>query len=138
MTSPVSTFRNETMKHPHKQQSELLFAYGTLQQESVQLAIFNRKLDGSADALCGYLLRIVRIEDQEFVATSRTADHRNLEFTGDSSDVVEGTAFTVTPSELQQADTYEPDGYTRKLVQLRSGLNAWVYSLHQHPTADPS
>lgn len=125
-------------QHPDEAQSELLFSYGTLQQESVQLAIFHRKLNGTEDALCGYRLQIIRINDQQFVATSGTPDHRNLEFTGDSSDVVEGTAFTVTNADLQQADAYEPDGYRRKLVQLRSGLNAWVYSLHQHPTADPS
>ena len=58
---------------------------------------------------------------------SGTADHRNLEFSGDPSDLVEGTAFNVTPSELEQADAYEPAGYKRVLVQLRSGLNAWVY-----------
>ena len=125
-------------QHPDEQPSELLFSYGTLQQETIQLSIFNRKLKGTEDALCGYRLQIVRINDEQFVATSGTADHRNLEFTGDSSDIVEGIAFTVTDVELQQADAYEPDGYTRKLVQLSSGLNAWVYSLHPHQTADPS
>ena len=110
-----------------KDNSELLFAYGTLQTEAVQLSLFNRKLDGKADALVGYSLRIIRIDDQEFVATSGTADHRNLEFTGNPNDFVEGTAFTVTASELEQADAYEPTGYNRVLVQLRSGSNAWVY-----------
>ena len=84
------------MKHPDEERSELLFAYGTLQQKSVQLATFGRKLEGMEDALCGYRLQITRIDDQQFVATSGAADHRNLEFTGNPSDVVEGTAFTVT------------------------------------------
>jgi gamma-glutamylcyclotransferase (GGCT)/AIG2-like uncharacterized protein YtfP len=113
-----------------EENSELLFAYGTLQTEAVQLSLFKRRLDGKADALVGYRLRIVRIEDQEFVKTSGTADHRNLEFTGDPNDLVEGTVFTVTQSELEQTDTYEPAGYKRVLVQLRSGLNAWVYLQH--------
>ena len=126
------------MTHPAETPSDLLFAYGTLQQEAVQLSIFNRKLERTEDALCGYRLQIIRLNDQQFVAASGTADHRNLEFTGNPADVVEGTAFTVTRAELQQADAYEPDGYTRKLVQLRSSLNAWVYSLHQHPKGDPS
>jgi gamma-glutamylcyclotransferase (GGCT)/AIG2-like uncharacterized protein YtfP len=125
-------------KHSEEQPAELLFAYGTLQQEAVQLATFGRKLEGTADALSGYRLRITRIHDEQFIAASGTADHRNLEFTGDPTDIVEGTAFTVTHAELEQADDYEPAGYTRKLVQLKSGLNAWVYSLHPHPTADPS
>ena len=124
------------MKYPER--SQLLFSYGTLQDESVQLATFGRRLEGTKDTLRGYRLHTVRINDQQFVATSGTADHRNLEFTGNPSDIVEGAAFNVTLSELQQADDYEPDGYTRELVQLTSGLNAWVYLLHQHPTADPS
>jgi hypothetical protein len=107
--------------------SEWLFAYGTLQTEAVQLSLFGRRLDGKADALVGYRLRIVRIDDQEFVNASGTADHRNLEFTGDPNDLVEGTVFTVTRSELEQADAYEPAGYKRVLVQLRSDLQAWVY-----------
>ena len=124
--------------HLNEKQFQLLFAYGTLQQESVQLATFGRTLEGKADTLVGYRLTFVRIDDEDFVATSGTARHRNLEFTGDPSDVVEGAAFTVTNAELEQADAYEPSGYTRILVQLKSGLNAWVYFVHPHPTADPS
>jgi hypothetical protein len=106
---------------------QLLFAYGTLQTEAVQLSTFGRKLEGTPDTLTGYRLRMIRIEDQDFVATSGTADHRNLEFTGDQSDSVEGTVFKVTQPELEQSDAYEPAGYKRVLVQLRSGLEAWVY-----------
>ena len=111
--------------------TELLFAYGTLQTEAVQLSLFGRRLDGQADALVGYRLVIVRITDQEFVKASGTADHRNLEFTGDPNDLVEGTVFAVTGSEIEQADAYEPAGYERVLVQLRSGRNAWVYLQHR-------
>lgn len=84
---------------------------------------------------------MIRIDDREFVAATGTAIHRNLEFTGNDSDVVEGTVFTVTPSELEQADAYEPDGYQRTLVQLRSGLSAWVYFLTaqaQESSVDPN
>ena len=84
-------------------------------------------MDGTEDALVGYRLRIIRIDDQEFVAASGTADHRNLEFTGDPANSVEGTVFKVTQSELERSDAYEPDGYKRVLVQLQSGLKAWVY-----------
>ena len=108
-------------------QTEYLFAYGTLQTEAVQLSTFGRRLEGTEDALDGYRLRIMRIDDQEFVAASGTADHRNLEFTGDPKDSVDGTVFKVSLSELEQSDTYEPEGYERVLVQLRSGLKAWVY-----------
>ena len=106
---------------------ELLFAYGTLQTDAVQLLTFGRRLEGIEDVLVGYRLKIIRIEDQNFVAASGTADHRNLEFTGDAADSVEGTVFKVSPSELEQADAYEPAGYKRVLVQSRAGRNVWVY-----------
>ena len=107
--------------------SEHLFAYGTLQTEAVQLATFGRRLEGKPDALVGYSLTMIQVQDQDFVATSGTAQHRNLQFTGSASDFVEGTVFTVTKQELEQADAYEPAEYKRVLVQLRSGTNAWLY-----------
>lgn len=119
--------------NPEVKDGEFLFAYGTLQTHAVQISLFGRRLDGQADAIVGYCLRIVRIEDQEFVNASGTADHRNLEFTGDASDFVEGTVFTVTRLELEQTDAYEPAGYKRVMVPLRSGGKAWVY-LQQCPT----
>ena len=108
-------------------ETERLFSYGTLQKESVQLSTFGRRLDGSPDALVGYRLQMIQITDQEFVATSGAEYHRNLEFTGNTSDLVEGTVFSVTQQELEQADAYEPDGYERVRVKLRSGTEAWVY-----------
>lgn len=107
--------------------AEKLFTYGTLQTEEVQLATFGRLLEGHADVLPGYALKSIEILDEDFVARSGTKIHRNLRFTGDPSDFVEGTVYTVTQQELEQADAYEPDGYKRVLVQLRSGANAWVY-----------
>lgn len=106
---------------------ENLFTYGTLQIEEVQLATFGRRLEGQADALPGYALKTIEIGDQDFVAKSGTTIHRNLQFTGDPSDFVEGTVYSVNRQELEQADAYEPDGYKRVLVQLRSGAKAWVY-----------
>ena len=114
------------MDHEAKQ-IEHLFSYGTLQTEFVQLSTFGRKLDGNADALIGYRLRMIQITDQEFVATSGAEYHRNLEFNGDTTDVVEGTVFAVTEDELKQVDAYEPDGYERVLANLRSGTEAWIY-----------
>jgi len=107
-------------------ETERLFSYGTLQTESVQLSTFGRRLEGSPDALPGYCLRMIKIEDQDFVTTSGAEYHRNLEFTG-ASDFVEGTVFSVTQQELEQADAYEPDGYERTEIRLRSGTKAWTY-----------
>lgn len=114
-------------KKRDEQPTEHLFSYGTLQLEEVQLATFNRKLDGTADALPGYRLVMITITDEDFVKTSGTANHRNLQFTGNPADVIEGTALKLTIAELQQADAYEPEGYKRTRVKLKSGLDAWVF-----------
>jgi gamma-glutamylcyclotransferase (GGCT)/AIG2-like uncharacterized protein YtfP len=107
--------------------TENLFSYGTLQTEAVQLATFGRRLEGRPDVLVGYGLTTIRIEDQDFVTASGTAQHRNVRLTGVASDIVEGTVFRVTKKELEQADAYEPEGYRRVLARLRSGADAWVY-----------
>ncbi len=107
--------------------SENLFSYGTLQTETVQLGTFGRKLEGKFDALVGYRLMVIQIQDKEFVAQRGGSQQRNLQFTGQPSDIVEGTVFTVTRKELEQADLYEPAEYKRVRVELRSGRNAWVY-----------
>ncbi len=109
------------------ERTEQLFAYGTLQLESVQLSTFGRRLEGKPDALVEYRLVMVRITDSDFVAQSGSPDHRSLQFTADDSDSVEGMVFEVTHDELNQADAYEPEGYQRVLVQLRSGTSAWIY-----------
>ena len=99
--------------------TEYLFAYGTLQSQSVQLSTFGRILKGKPDALPGYKVITITID-------------RNLQFTGDPSDAVEGTVFEMSAEELAQADSYEPQGYARELVQLRSGIEAWVYLAREH------
>ena len=110
-----------------EQPTENLFSYGTLQQEEVQLATFGRELEGEPDALPGYRLAMIKIADEDFVAKSGTADHRNLQFTGNSADIVEGSLLRVTAEELKQADEYEPEGYERVRTELRSGATAWVF-----------
>ena len=109
------------------EESERLFSYGTLQTESVQLAIFGRTLKGSRDTLTNYRVIMSATEDQDFINKTGAVYHRNLQFTGVASDIVEGTVLTITPKELEQADSYEPSDYERLLVQLSSGLKAWVY-----------
>ena len=107
--------------------SEHLFSYGTLQLEQVQLDTFGRRLSGKRDALEGYRLTTIEVRDQDFISKSGSAQQRNLEYTGLASDTVEGRAIELTKKELEAADAYEPAEYKRKLVQLKSGINAWVY-----------
>ena len=110
-----------------EKETENLFSYGTLQTEAVQLATFGRRLEGRPDALVGYRLTMILIEDQDFVAVSGAAHHRNVQFTGVASDLVEGTVFTLSGKELAEADAYEPADYRRVRARLRSGASAWVY-----------
>ena len=106
--------------------TERLFSYGTLQTETVQLSLFGRRLEGEPDALVGYCLVTIHVQDQSFVVHSG-AVQRNLLQTGNASDVVEGSVFMLSQEEIERADKYEPAEYRRLKVQLRSGLDAWAY-----------
>ncbi len=105
----------------------LLFSYGTLQQENVQLSTFGRLLTGQPDALLGYQMQMVRIEDAEVVALSGKTHHPIVVFNGDLTSQVAGSVFEVTDAELLHADAYEVDAYQRVLADLASGKQAWVY-----------
>jgi gamma-glutamylcyclotransferase (GGCT)/AIG2-like uncharacterized protein YtfP len=111
-----------------EEQTENLFSYGTLRSEAVQLATFGRKLEGKADILVGYNLTMIPIRDQDPAANNGETHYQNIQFTGNESDFVEGVVFGVTKKEIERADAYEEVAdYKRVLVQLRSGINTWVY-----------
>lgn len=105
----------------------LLFSYGTLQQEEVQLSTFGRKLTGAPDSLVGFVIAEVRIKDQEVVATSGKEFHPIARKTGAFNHRVPGTVFEVTEEELMHSDAYEVDAYKREETVLASGKSAWVY-----------
>lgn len=105
---------------------EWLFSYGTLQQASVQLANFGRKLQGRADVLTGWRLSTVQITDPQVLAQSGLSVHKIL-VPGKPTDEVDGVVFEITPKELKAADGYETDAYKRIRVRMKSGTDAWVY-----------
>lgn len=105
-----------------------LFSYGTLQQEAVQMSTFGRLLRGHPDELVGFEQSLLRIEDPQFVATSGKTHHAIVKFNGRDASRVSGTVFEVSESELDEADRYEPAGYTRIPARLASGKQAWVYA----------
>lgn len=107
--------------------SILLFSYGTLQQEAVQLANFGRRLAGEADAIAGYRLSTVTIRDAAVVGLSGAEVHKILVATGDPADEIEGVVLRITEAELAAADAYETSDYARVEAPLRSGRRAWVY-----------
>jgi gamma-glutamylcyclotransferase (GGCT)/AIG2-like uncharacterized protein YtfP len=95
----------------------LVFAYGDLQQDEVQLSTFGRLLAGHRDELVGFER-----------ARSANAEHANVSFTGRNDSRVTGTAFEITDAELAAVDEFEQvAAYTRIAVTLASGTPAWVY-----------
>src|SRR5687767_13001563 len=106
----------------------LLFSYGTLQQEEVQLSTFGRKLDGEKDLLLGYEPSLVKIPDPAVAARLGRTHHDNVNPTGDDWSNVQGTVYEVTDEELAKADWFESQFlYTRVIAALASGKDAWVY-----------
>jgi hypothetical protein len=104
-----------------------LFSYGTLQQQDVQLATFNRRLEGRGDSLPGYALGELEITDPEVIVTSGKKVHLIARLSTNPADAIDGMAFRLTPAELAAADTYEVSDYKRVAVHLKSGLEAFVY-----------
>ncbi len=91
------------------------------------MATFGRQLTGSRDALEGFELVSLEIEDPAVVAISGKAHHTMARFTGHASDVITGTVFSLTPDEIHHADGYEVAAVKRVAVDLQSGVRAWAY-----------
>lgn len=106
----------------------LLFSYGTLQQEDVQLKTFGRKLEGEKDLLIGYEPALVQITDPQVKSRVGRTHHDNVLATGDEWSNVQGTVFEVTDAELALADHFEAAfAYQRLAGPLASGKEAWFY-----------
>jgi hypothetical protein len=118
---------NEPDTTATESRTEYLFSYGTLQLEAVQLTIFGRRLSGSVDALPGFELVPLRIDDAAVVDLSGKTHHTMARPSGQASDIVTGTVFELTPHELCSADQYEVAAVRRVTVDLASGRKAWAY-----------
>jgi hypothetical protein len=106
----------------------LLFSYGTLQLEAVQLATFGRRLAGRADELPRYEPSLVKIDDPLVATRLGRTHHANVSLNGDETSRVKGTALEVTDAELASADKYEAEFFYKRIsVVLSSGREAWVY-----------
>lgn len=106
----------------------LLFSYGTLQQEDVQLSTFGRKLSGEKDSLPKFEPSLVKIEDPRVVARLGRTHHDNVTFNGNEESRVAGTVFEVTDDELAGADRFEAEFFYRRVaITLVSGKPAWAF-----------
>jgi gamma-glutamylcyclotransferase (GGCT)/AIG2-like uncharacterized protein YtfP len=116
---------------------ELLFSYGTLQKEKVQLELFGRLLYGSQDFLQRYKLETIEILDEDVLAKSGQQYHL-IAVPGSLDDQVKGVAFEMTMEEIFRADEYETEDYKRISVVLESGRESWVYVSHAHDVSTSS
>lgn len=107
--------------------THLLFSYGTLQFEKVQLESFGRILKGSKDSLPGYKLENLKITDNDVLSKSAQQYHPIAIPTKNKEDIVSGVLFEITEEELRQADLYELSDYKRIKVTFTSNQEGWVY-----------
>ena len=105
----------------------LLFSYGTLQKEQVQLETFGRLLQGKVDNLPAYKLDFVEITDPDVLRKSGERFHPIISFSGNPDDKVEGVLFEVTDKEILSADEYEVDDYKRIELVFASGKSGFIY-----------
>ena len=106
----------------------LIFSYGTLQQENVQLSTFGRLLHGQRDELIGFEQSLVKIADPQVAAARGRTHNANVTFNGRNDSRVAGTVFEITDAELAAADQYElSDAYKRITAMLATGEQTWVY-----------
>src|SRR5436853_7925683 len=82
----------------------LLFSYGTLQEEKVQLSIFGRRLQGQMDELPGFEKSLVPIADPKIIAATGTTHHHSVRLTDRIDGTVKGTVFEISEAELAAAD----------------------------------
>jgi gamma-glutamylcyclotransferase (GGCT)/AIG2-like uncharacterized protein YtfP len=103
-----------------------VFSYGTLRQENVQIALYGRKVETTDDSLPGWRLDWIQVTDPEVIAASGSDSHPILR-RGEQTDSVAGAYLELSDEELTATDQYEVDDYTRLLVTLASGVQAFVY-----------
>ena len=95
----------------------VLFSYGSLQQQEVQLSLYKRVLKGDEDQLKGFKLTEELLYDQYPIIIE----------TKDNTDLISGFVFEITLEELKFTDDYEGEHYRRIQVKLESGREAWCY-----------
>ena len=95
----------------------VLFSYGSLQKQEVQLSLYKRVLKGDEDQLKGFKLAEELLYDQYPIIIE----------TKDNTDLISGFVFEITLEELKFTDEYEGEHYRRIQVKLESGREAWCY-----------
>src|SRR5439155_11007821 len=109
--APGSVLQASRLKQPHERfprrrrppvrraRMIALFSYGTLQQAEVQLSNYGRLLDGEPDALIGYRLAPVVIDDPHVIGVSGMGVHTIALPTGNPADRIPGVVFQLSDAE---------------------------------------
>ena len=105
----------------------LLFSYGTLQLEKVQIENYGRILIGKPDRLTGYKIEKLQITDSTVLAKSELEYHPIAVKSENENDFIEGMLFEITDTELTETDKYEVSQYHRVMETFESGKKAWIY-----------
>src|SRR4051794_20607935 len=106
----------------------LLFSYGTLQHDEVQISTFGTTITGLGDELPGFAPSRASIDEAHVAARISSTYHANVVRTDTPDSLVSGTALEISDDELLAADRYEAiAGYKRIEVRLASRRKAWVY-----------
>lgn len=108
---------------------EQLFSYGTLQYPAVQQRVFGRLIQGVPDAIVGYTIVHIPIDDEALIQLTGDQHFRMLvpSSCAEQQPIV-GLVFTLSAAELSSADRYEGSLYQRIKVPLLLGGSAWVYA----------
>lgn len=124
-----------------------VFSYGTLRQPEVQRTLYGRVVPTVTDALPGYRLAWLVIQDPEVIRTSgsdrhpilqRDHDHQRDHDRDTDQSRVDGAYLELTDDELLATDRYEVDEYVRRSVTLSSGVTAWAYLAREDDAGDVS
>ena len=91
------------------------------------MATYGRLLEGETDALVGYRLGQLIIDDPSVVEVSGKAVHTIARATGNPADRISGTVFELSDAELHSTDAYETKAYSRIEVTLESSRRAFAY-----------
>ncbi|MBD3629817.1 MAG: gamma-glutamylcyclotransferase [Cyclobacterium sp.] len=105
----------------------LLFSYGTLGSEKVQLENYGRIVKGKRDTLAGYRLDKIQITESSVLAKSQLEYQPIAIKSENKTDFIEGLLFEITESELVITDHYEVSQYHRIRETVGSGKKAWIY-----------
>jgi hypothetical protein len=106
----------------------LVFSYGSLQEEAVQLETFGRRLTGFPDALVGYETELVPVTRKDDPHYGRKTHHLNLKANGRAQSRVAGTALDVSDAELALTNRFEErSGYARIAARTAGGRDVWLY-----------